>query len=77
VGQEAVPEPAPSNESIAELMARLERGLSKRQEQKPAPSAEAAPIEEGAPATPVFPPAADDRLKSAIDNLQRMTSRGL
>ncbi|MFN3944720.1 MAG: hypothetical protein ACK4K7_07310 [Allosphingosinicella sp.] len=61
--------PAPEQpESIAELMARLERGL----ERKPAPAA--APAEP--PAPQVFPEA-DERLQSAIDRLQRMASRGL
>ncbi len=67
----AAREPVRQNESIAELMARLERGLSKRQENNP--------VEPEAPAQPspaAFASPGDDRLKSAIDHLQRIASRG-
>lgn len=65
------PEPAPpidGSASLAELMARLERGLARRRTgQDTAPAG---------PVTPqVFPEANDDRLQSAIDSLQRLTSR--
>jgi hypothetical protein len=71
---EAVPKPARKQaarqESISELMARLERGLARR------PRASRAAVAEESVATPqVFPPAADDRLQSAIDSLQRLAAR--
>lgn len=56
------PEPAPAS-SLAELMARLERGLARR-ESRPA-----------AAQPQVFPEARDDRLQSAIDSLQRLAAR--
>jgi hypothetical protein len=62
------PEPAEQN-SIPDLMARLERGLSRRLEQKI--YAQEAP---GA-APPVYQDEGDDRLRSAIENLQRMALR--
>jgi len=71
---EACPEPAPAppvdgSASLDELMARLERGLARaRTGQDTAPAAPAAPPQ-------VFPEARDDRLQSAIDSLQRLTSR--
>ncbi|MDP8994358.1 MAG: hypothetical protein M3N07_05135, partial [Pseudomonadota bacterium] len=70
---EAEPQPlarTPVDEhSIADLMARLERGLAKRLRQRgvfPDPD----------PATPpVFAGEGDERLRSAIENLQKMASR--
>lgn len=69
---EAAPEPAafmpPPLEaaSLAELMARLEGGLARR----------AAPAVQTAALRPAPPPAAaDDRLQSAIESLQRLTAR--
>jgi hypothetical protein len=91
------PEPAPApaidgSASIAELMARLERGLARARtgqdmaapafppaEPAPRPAAETPPLEPPplaeAPPPQVFPEANDDRLQSAIDSLQRLTSR--
>lgn len=92
-------EPAPAIEgsaSIAELMARLERGLARARtgqdmappapvqaaaapppeaEAATPPPAEPAPLPEAPPPPQVFPEANDDRLQSAIDSLQRLTSR--
>ena len=66
---EAAPaaEPPPEDSrSIPELMERLERGLARRR--KPATTPE--------PEMPqVFPDAADARLRSAIENLQRVAGR--
>ncbi len=56
---------ADAGHSIAELMERLERGLARRE---PASLPET-------PAPPAVPDAADDRLRSAIESLQRMTAR--
>jgi hypothetical protein len=71
------PAPAPSepagDASIADLMARLERGLARRVHQK-AVQAEPARAPEPEP-RPVFQPAGDDRLRSAIENLQKMAAR--
>lgn len=53
--------------SIAELIERLERGLSRRGAAPRSPPAAAA--------APVFPAPADDRLQSAIDSLQRLAAR--
>jgi hypothetical protein len=73
-----VPEPVPVREavsapiedsSISDLVARLERGLGRRQ---PVPAAEPAPLVEPEPA----PAEPDDRLRSAIENLQRLAARG-
>ncbi len=67
------PQPAAASEpirppSLAELMARLERGLAERRsEPEPEPAAR--------PSPPVFPEAGDDRLQSAIESLQRLASR--
>jgi len=70
--QEAAPEPVDGSASLAELIARLERGLARaRTGQDTAPAAPASPL----PAPQVFPEANDDRLQSAIDSLQRLTSR--
>jgi len=75
------PTTAPATtQSVAELMARLERGLARRQ-----PAAER-PVESAAetllrskPARRARPAAEvdsdDDRLQSAIDSLQRFASR--
>lgn len=65
----AEPEPAASA-SVAELMARLERGLAHRRTRQPYASMPAAPA-----APQPFPEAADDRLQSAIDSLQRLAAR--
>jgi hypothetical protein len=59
-------------ESIAELMARLERGLS-----DPAPSHASAPEPFPAAQAPAdaFPEATEDRLRGAIDGLRRLARR--
>jgi hypothetical protein len=49
-------------------MARLERGLAERRAE---PEAETS----ARPSPQVFPEAGDDRLQSAIENLQRLASR--
>jgi hypothetical protein len=54
--------------SLAELMARLEKGLAERRSEPEADTL--AP-----PAPQAFPEAGDDRLQSAIENLQRLASR--
>ena len=56
--------PAAAPASLGELMARLERGLAKREGQAPA-----------APRTPV-PPPSNDRLQSAIEGLRALAARG-
>jgi hypothetical protein len=61
---EPVIEPARASASLAELMERLERGLTRREAR---PAASTAPQ--------VFPEARDDRLQSAIDSLQRLAAR--
>lgn len=66
----AAPEPAREEESIADLVARLERGMAGRRRAAPAPAGNA-----GAAMPQVFPEAADDRLKSAIESLQRLAAR--
>jgi hypothetical protein len=68
----ATAEPAGSqNESIAELMARLERGLARRPVARPvAPPVERPGLDSAPSASP-----GDDRLQSAIDSLQRFASR--
>jgi len=69
---EPEPEPVPTAAgpaSLAELMERLERGLSSRRA-RPAP---ASPYPAAAPQ--VFPEAGDERLQSAIDSLQRLAAR--
>jgi hypothetical protein len=71
-------EPIVGNESIAELMERLERGLSRRQDRPTVEAAHsAAPEPEQAPTPQAFESAGDERLKSAVDNLQRIAARGL
>lgn len=74
VRTEVQPSPPAEDESIDDLVARLERGLGRRRQPAPAATA-AAPAP--APA-PFFSPSEDkdDRLKSAIENLQRLASRG-
>lgn len=70
-----VVEPAPESEpepkaeaSLADLMARLERGLARRRTRQ---------LFAAAPQPPqVFPEAGDDRLQSAIEGLQRLAARG-
>lgn len=56
---------APVATSLTDLMARLEAGLARRVEVAPASEA----------ASRSAPSAADDRLQSAIDSLQRLTAR--
>ena len=65
---EPAPEPADTPSSLPDLMERLERGLSRRAG-RPAAAAPKAPPPQ------VFPEAADDRLQSAIDSLQRLAAR--
>ncbi len=60
--------------SISELLDRLEQGLARRRPGAPAMPAPA-PAEERAAPPPVAANAADDRLQSAIDSLQRLASR--
>ena len=65
--------------SISELMQRLERGLARRSQvawEEPAPHAEAPAPEPEQPSGPISPAAVDDRLRSALDDLQKMASRG-
>lgn len=57
--------------SIAELMERLEQGLARRQ----TPQAVAASQTPSPTPSPLVPDAADDRLQSAIDSLQRLAAR--
>ena len=69
--------------SIAELMARLENGLARRLRQRAVAAAQAEPIVAVAPPAPPFAgngndsgdDSGDDRLRSAIENLQRMAAR--
>ena len=69
----AAPAIASDDESISDLVARLERGLGRRQQSAP----RKAPAPSRAPAPAVFTEDdKDDRLKSAIENLQRLASRG-
>lgn len=67
----AQPEPN-GGESIAELMTRLERGLARRRQR-------GSVVTSPAPAVPAPAPAAeqwgDDRLRSAIENLQKIAAR--
>ena len=70
---EPEPEPAPAPEpkaeaSLADLMARLERGLARRRTRRVFAPASQPPQ--------VFPEANDDRLQSAIEGLQRLAARG-
>lgn len=65
---EPVVETTPAAEapaSLAELMARLEAGIARRRAGPAAPQVQ----------PQVFPEAPDDRLQSAIDNLQRLAAR--
>lgn len=76
--------PAPVHEptehaSVAELMARLELGLARRiRRPEPAPvpavEAEPEPVRDSEP-VPIFQAGGDDRLRSAMENLQRMAAR--
>ncbi|HEX8641526.1 MAG TPA: hypothetical protein VF704_10285 [Allosphingosinicella sp.] len=72
------PESYPTrSHSLAELLDRLEQGLARRRIE-PAPALEppAAPVREApVPAPQVFPEPGDDRLRSAIDSLQRLAAR--
>ena len=61
----ASPEAEPG--SLTELMARLEQGLARRRQAPLSPAHSASPVESGS--------SADDRLQSAIESLQRLTSR--
>lgn len=75
VAAKRTPPPAPpafelppaKPESLTELMARLERGLAGRRDDPRPQADEAAPR----------PAVNDDRLQSAIDNLQRLAARDL
>lgn len=72
------PEPfrAPvGNHSVADLISRLEEGLARRGHPVPPPAAIPRPVEEQPPETPASQPL-DDRLRAAIDDLQRLTARG-
>lgn len=77
--EEPAPPPA-EDASIAELMARLERGLSRRVRQQsaaasaPEPEPEPEPVRDVEP-VPIFQAGGDDRLRSAMENLQRMAAR--
>jgi len=65
-----IPRPAPISrqDSLTDLMGRLERGLVRR-------ATLVAPVPVAANATPqVFPSPSDDRLASAIENLQRLAA---
>jgi hypothetical protein len=70
-------EPAPAEPegaaSIADLMARLERGLARRRQERETAVSHTVPTPEKAP----FAEAdrGDDRLRSAIENLQKMAAR--
>jgi hypothetical protein len=72
---EAPPKPL-AEASIAELMARLERGLARRFEHKSGVE-RSAPIREPQPQAPrpPLPGHGDDRLRSAMENLQKMAAR--
>ena len=65
--EEPVPEHVETTSSLADLMARLERGLARRSG-GPAAAAPHAPPQ-------VFPEAGDDRLQGAIDSLRRLAAR--
>ena len=74
------PAPAYESESIVELMARLERGLAQqraRRAAEPMP-VQQAPVRAYAPSSApqqIFGQDGDDRLRSAIENLQRIAQR--
>jgi hypothetical protein len=86
-----VPAPVPAaappayGHSIPELLDRLEQGLARRRSEEPPPAAAPTPVPQPAPsgaAEPVqseppqvFPEAADNRLQSAINSLQRLAAR--
>jgi hypothetical protein len=84
-GEEPPPPPSLDDSTLPDLMMRLERGLARRLRQKgvfPAPEAapvsDPEPVSEPAPiraAEPAFAPEGDDRLRSAIENLQKMAAR--
>jgi hypothetical protein len=62
--------------SMAELLERLEQGLSRRRAEATAQAAPTPPpLREAGPAPQPFPEPADDRLQSAIDSLQRLAAR--
>jgi hypothetical protein len=63
--------PVAGDESLPDLMARLEQGLARRAR----PAHAAAPAPAPAPAPEPFPEPADDRLQNAIESLQRLAAR--
>jgi hypothetical protein len=65
--------PAPAG-NLDALMARLEEGLARRRIGAVPPAMPAEPLVP--PESTPFPEAADDRLQSAIDSLQRLAARG-
>jgi hypothetical protein len=74
---EFIPEPEPvappapvADSSISDLVARLERGLERRQHVE-----DAAPAPETSTQPAPKAPERDDRLRSAIENLQRLASK--
>jgi hypothetical protein len=81
---EFIPEPEPvaapapvADSSISDLVARLERGLERRQhieDAEAAPETSARP-DPAAPGAAPTVPQRDDRLRSAIENLQRLASK--
>ena len=74
---EAPPKPTSIDEAnIDDLIARLERGLHRRLQQKSAPEAFEQPSEPAFAANPFAGnDRGDDRLRSAIENLQKMAAR--
>ncbi|HEY0012919.1 MAG TPA: hypothetical protein VGB79_08720 [Allosphingosinicella sp.] len=71
--------PAPrepvADATIADLMARLERGLARRLHEAPA-AVRPEPVRAPEPdPSPIFHSGGDDRLRSAIENLQKMAAR--
>jgi hypothetical protein len=70
----AASEPA-ADATIADLMARLERGLARRVHRTAAPETHEQVWAPEPEPRPVFQPAGDDRLRSAIENLQKMAAR--
>ena len=75
----SAPAEATDDASIADLVARLERGLARRLRQTDGPAipreAEEAPQSPARAAAFASPEEGDDRLRSAIENLQRMAAR--
>jgi hypothetical protein len=69
------PPPVEGDESLPDLMARLEQGLARRAPPAPAAAPASAPSPPPAPAPEPFPAAADDRLQNAIESLQRLAAR--